>query len=530
MSKAEAKAKSKARSVSLGGRPGGIRWLMGHELRLFWRRGKVNPRTGIILLILMLGTWSTVSFFIFMRLGPLVPPPPFNDGAAAGLALAAVDILIAFMGSVMMSGAIVASVEAIYTRNDLDLLLSSPISAWRILVVRTSAIALRAMPLYAGLLGPPLIWMAIFSSPLWLSAIVVVVTLAFLGTGLALLIVTGLFRLIGPKRTRVLAQIFSAVAGAAIFLTFQYYNVTTRGDGAMTPQQTTELMQRLNIDPTVWWLFPARAFTGDIVATLLWVLLTAIVFSLGVFIFSRRFVADAAAASAMGRKKRVADARVAAVRGGLMGSVIRKEVRLLVRDPLLLSQIGLQLLYFLPLGFVLLRPDPDGAFQLTAAAFAPALTLLAGALAGSLIWVTVSAEDASDLIASAPVTLQSVHRAKVFAAVAPVLILMVLPIIALGGRDITVALWTASGVIANAIAAALVGVWRRTQSSRKDFVRRRQSGSLITSLGKAFTGLGITATVAAGAYGFPWLALIPAIITLAMLGALYKPTPRFSET
>jgi len=40
--------------------------------------------------------------------------------------------------------AILAAVEAIYTRNDLDLLLSSPISAWRILVVRSSAMILSA--------------------------------------------------------------------------------------------------------------------------------------------------------------------------------------------------------------------------------------------------------------------------------------------------------------------------------------------------------------------------------------------------
>ena len=83
----------------------------------------------------------------------------------------------------------------------------------------------------------------------------------------------------------------------------------------------------------------------------------AALFPLGVFVFSRSFVADAAAASAMGRRKRVADARVATVRGGVMRSVVRKEMRLLERDPLLLSQIGLQLVYLLPLGFILLRPD-----------------------------------------------------------------------------------------------------------------------------------------------------------------------------
>jgi len=119
-------------------------------------------------------------------------------------------------------------------------------------------------------------------------------------------------------------------------------------------------------------------------------------------------------------------------------------------------------------------------------------------------------------------------RAKLFSAIAPVLALMALPIIALAVRDPRVAAWTTGGVVVNALSAALIGVWRRTQGSRKDFVRRRQSGSLMSSLGKAFVGLGITATTAAGAYGYPWLALIPAIIAVAMLGALYRPTPQFA--
>jgi len=32
----------------------------------------------------------------------------------------------------------------------------------------------------------------------------------------------------------------------------------------------------------------------------------------------------------------------------------------------------------------------------------------------------------------------------------------------------------------------------------------------------------------ASAHGYPWLAIIPAIIAAALLGALYKPTPSFA--
>ncbi len=507
---------------TLAGKPGSVLWLMGHELRLYWRRGKMKPKSGLILAAFLLALWGVASFFVFRGLGPLIPPPPYDEGSMAGLALVGVALVIAFIASVMVSQAILGAVDAIYTRNDLDLLLSSPLSAWRVLIVRSSAIAIGALPLYAGLLGPPLLWLALFSSPLWLSAIVFLVTLAFAATGIALLIVTGLFRLIGPKNTRVLAQIFSALSGAAIFLAFQYFNISGRRGGEMSQAEIAAMIQRLDIDPQAWYLFPARAMTADLPATFLWVLFAAIIFPLGVFIFSRSFVADAAAAAGMGRRKKAADLRVAAVRGGVMNSVVRKEFRLLLRDPVLLSQIGLQLVYLLPLGFVLLRPGGD--FQITEAAFAPALTLLASALSGSLIWITVSAEDAPDLVASAPVSPRFIDRAKLIAAITPVLALMAIPVGALLVRDGYAGAWALGGVLAASTSSSLIGLWRRTPGSRRDFVRRRRGGSLATILGQTFVALGLAATVGLGAYDLPWLAIIPAIMAFAILGALHKPT------
>jgi ABC-2 type transport system permease protein len=507
-------------------RPVSLRWLMAHELRLFWRRGKMRPKNGLILAGFLLSIWALVSFFIFMRVAQDLPEPPFTQGPGAGVALTAIGIIIAFIASVMTSGAILAAVDAIYTRNDLDLLLSSPVSPWRVLTVRSAAIAVSALPLYAGLLAPPLLWLAIFSSPLWLTSIAFLLSLAFAATGVALLIVTALFRLIGPRNTRVLAQIISAVAGAAVFLVFQWYNINAR-DEPMNNQEMASLLMTLDIDPQVWWLLPSRAFTGDIPSILLWLVLVAGLFPLGVFVFSHRFVADAAAASAMGKKKQVRDGRVAAVRGGLMRSVIRKEMRLLTRDPLLLSQIGMQIVYLIPLGFILLRPDRG--FDMTAAAFVPALALLASTLSGSLIWITVSAEDAPDLIASAPVAPSVVDRAKLFAAIAPVWALMVIPVGALFARDVTAGLWGLAGVIAASVFSALIGLWRRNPGSRKEFVRRRAKGSVLVGLGQALVAFGVSATVGLGAFNLPWLALIPAIITAAVMGALYKPTPKFPE-
>lgn len=508
-------------------KPGSIGWLMAHELRLFWRRGKMSPRSGLIIVGLILAAWLLMSFFMFRGIGPHIPPPPFLDGPGDGLALTIIGVVIAFIGSVMTSGAILAAVEAIYTRNDLDLLLSSPVSPWRVLVVRSSAIAVSALPLYAGMLGPPLLWMAVFSSPLWLAALVVLASLAFAAAGIALLIVTALFRMIGPKRTRVLAQVISALAGAAVFLAFQLFNVNTRGGERMNQQEMIEMIRRLDLDPQAWWLFPARAFTGDLPATALWLAAVCVLFPLGVYVFSRRFVADAAAASVMGQRRRATNVRVADVRGGVMRSVIRKELRLLMRDPLLLSQVGLQLIYFIPLVFVLMRPDRG--LQLTEAAFAPALALLSSALAGSLTWITVSAEDAPDLLASAPIGPKTIDRAKLLASIVPVLLLMTIPIAILFWRDPWAGGWTTAGVLCATVSAALIGLWRRNPGSRRDFVRRRAKGSLMSTLGQAFVALSISGAAAFGAYGLPWLSVIPAIFGAAVLGVLYKPTPQFAN-
>jgi len=145
-------------------------------------------------------------------------------------------------------------------------------------------------------------------------------------------------------------------------------------------------------------------------------------------------------------------------------------LRLLRRDPVLLSQIGLQLVYLLPLAFILIQPAQGidlGRYADTA--FAPALTILSSTLAGSLIWITVSAEDAPDLIAAAPVSRRLVDRAKLVAAVGPVLALMAIPVALLLLRSPVAGAWAAVGCVAAGTSAGLIGVWRKNPGSRKAF-------------------------------------------------------------
>ena len=89
----------------------------------------------------------------------------------------------------------------------------------------------------------------------------------------------------------------------------------------------------------------------------------------------------------------------------------RKEFLLLRRDPWLLSQSLMQMLYLLPPALMLWR-----SFSGTSTAIVlitPVVVMAAGQLAGGLAWLTISGEDAPDLVATAPLPPSRVTRAKV---------------------------------------------------------------------------------------------------------------------
>ena len=89
----------------------------------------------------------------------------------------------------------------------------------------------------------------------------------------------------------------------------------------------------------------------------------------------------------------------------------RKEWMLLRRDPWLVSQTLMQMLYLLPPAVLLWRSFEAGGGALNL--LVPVLVMAAGQLAGGLAWLTISGEDAPDLVATAPVPTRFVLRAKV---------------------------------------------------------------------------------------------------------------------
>ena len=123
--------------------------------------------------------------------------------------------------SLLMSQAMESVTRAFYARSDLDLILSSPAAARKIFAVRIGAMALSVI-LMAALLGAPIINVLVArGGARWLGAYGVVIAMGATAAALAVAMTVALFRLVGPKRTRLIAQIVAAVIAAVFIIGLQ---------------------------------------------------------------------------------------------------------------------------------------------------------------------------------------------------------------------------------------------------------------------------------------------------------------------
>lgn len=505
---------------------GGFFWLLAFESKLTWRTwlaaGKLGlwGKIGIFGLLGALGL--TFGFFIAQLLASIG-----NGPSPDPLGVLLLSLALALTATLMLSQALLASTEIVYTRGDLDLLFSSPISPWTVMLVRACGIAMNVAILYLLLLGAVLIWTPLTGATGWLVMLPAVMALALVMTGLGLVLAKVLFKWIGPRRTRVTAQIAAALIGASIFLAMQTTNFLPRSEREEFWERVAQdlVSAKPDIAHPIW--VPARAALGDYQALWIWLAVGVVTFVAAAFWFSRSFVADAAAAAAMGSRKRAAPTRMKRFGGGVASTVVRKEWRLLRRDPLLLSQVGMQIVYLLPLGFLIWQSASRGGSDaaLTNGLLGGAFVLLASTLTGSLIWITASAEDAPDLIAAAPVPRERIELGKLIAAVTPVAALMLIPAIAIALNNPLHAAYVMAGVIAAAVSAGFIGICHQMPANRKEF-RKQRSTSWVASLGQGFVAMSWSGAAGLALAGLEILSLIPILIAVGLVLALQESRPK----
>lgn len=498
--------------------PGSWPWLFLHEMRLSWRGisgshiWAISIGGGLLWFFMHWAAWVSLPAGYPVLRGMLAVPI-FLGG------------LYWLFSSLLLSQTMVHAVNALIVREDLDLLLSSPLPQRSVFLVRGLAIAASAaiLPAFAAL---PLAHAGLLRGHPEFLALYPLVAATALGCAAAGITVTmTLVRLLGARRARTAGQVSAAVVGVVFFLAFQIPNMLPKASrlelGEWLKLQVLD-NGLLGPGSLLWW--PARAGFGEALPLLAVAVLGAGSFWLAVSLTYRRFVTGTQEPLAGGRSAAAGSGAAApAFRSGLTRVLLFKEWRLVARDMQVVSQSLLQLLYLVPMVFIGFKSGPKNVY------IVPVIVAAAAMLAGNLAWITVNAEEAPELLATAPVPVSRVLWVKAAAAVLPVLALL-LPL----------ALWWAprsplqAGTLllcgaGGMLSAALIQVWSPRAGKRGDLKNRHKTGGPAGMIEMLSTLGWIGTAVCAGGY-WEWLPAAACAVALALVTAWFGGRRARAET
>src|SRR5262245_54067253 len=195
------------------GTPGSLLWFARFEARLAWRdtlsmmtAGRFGRQRKLALgLLTFLVGFHFVAYLVLRFVeGSVRPDLPTFVLVTAGIGLS---------GSAMLAQAMETVTRTFYTRSDLELILSAPIVPSKLFAVRIAAMALSGAGMSILVMGPFINVLAWRGGTQWLAGYGVLVAVAIASTAIAVALTMVLFRLLGPARTRLIAQIAAAIVG-----------------------------------------------------------------------------------------------------------------------------------------------------------------------------------------------------------------------------------------------------------------------------------------------------------------------------
>src|SRR6478735_5723680 len=260
-----------------------LTWFARHEFRLAWRewlammtggrRGR--KRRAVIGLVAFAAIMHLPAYAVIGRFADLQAPLDKST-------LIVITATIFLAWALMLSQAIESVTRVFYARADLDLIMSSPVRLTNIFSVRIAAIALSVTSPFVDIL-------IIGGGIRWFSAFGVVIAIGLSAAATAIAITVLLFHLIGPSRTRLVAQILAAIIGAGFVIVLQVAAIMSYGTLSRFAVLTSDSVAAYapDADSFVWW--PARATMGDSEALLLLLALGLLMLGGVMALFSNRF-------------------------------------------------------------------------------------------------------------------------------------------------------------------------------------------------------------------------------------------------
>ncbi len=468
--------------------PGSLAWLVWHDVRVKSRsRPNRFGRMLALLLLALLPIAAGIGFAWQARGAPMMPT------AAIGMVAAVLGGLLL----VMLSSAYAHVLRLGRDRGELELLMSAPLPVSRVVAARLAGVqAVVALP-FLVLTLPFFLASAALGHWAWLAGPLVVIAVALVATALALLLATALERLLGPRLATTVAQVVGVALAAIVFALGQAPN--------FAPVWFAGLLQTLAVPPPSPLDWPARALFGDPAPLLGMCALALAAVALATEIAAGRLEAAPPAPATLERS-----APAARFGGSPLAVLYGKELTLLRRDPELITQIGQQMVFMVP---VIALIFADG--RITPERMASAGVFLGGALASSLAWLILCAEDAPDLIATAPVTRWEAMRAKLAAVLTPPAVLVLALALFVTIRSPAAAALMLPMALAAALATAAMQVWTKAPARRSAF-RQRYRSSLLMAVGE-FVVLGSMAAATRLVLAGSWWALAALAVPAALL-------------
>jgi ABC-2 type transport system permease protein len=464
------------RPDALRPKAGSLLWLVLHEIRLTLRSGKGRRGVWIRIVLVLLYAAGGIAAGLALRGTDLAP-----DADTYRIASAVLLTILSFMAAQV----VIAAQRTLYEAGDLDLLLSSPLPENRVLAAKTLGLAGGAATTFAYLILPAALPVALLAEPRLLAVVPMLGALALAGASFGLGLAIILIRLLGPRGARATGQVLAALLGAMVFLISQ---LATHQEGVPRGRMAglIEWMRETGWGSEGWSALPARAALGEPGPLALVVAFALALFTLTSLWFRRHFLLSYQKAGERGGPRRRAKAGGGKARnlfgGGLLRAILTKELRLIVRQPELLFMMVLRLIYLAPLALILARRD-GGVASYSTPVLAAVGAVAAGQLTGSLAWLTISAEDAPDLLAVSPVDGGKLRRMKLLAALIMVAPFALIVPALIARHDAAAAAIALAGALAAGYGAGLIELLLGKPQKRSAFTRRQQGSFLVSILG-----------------------------------------------
>ena len=452
--------------------------ILRNDLRLFWRGlGSTKLRWlsmgGVLLggLLLLLHAVAILGFLFLHRMMHRDPP------------LAAEALVWTFFTFAMIGTAANQVIAVVFERADFDFLLSAPVSPRAVLWARLATIALSTF-LSVGLLLMPLIdGAAIGFSVRYLAGYLVWALLALVTGSLGFWVTLALVRWLGIRRARTVSQVVAALLGASVLVITQAHNF-------VAPSEQPQFLSKMGrAASAAGFGLVARAGQAD-GSALAGLVLVAALLSILTGRQLGKLLVTGVQAGGESLVSRPAKAHRHQWTAGVLRAAFRKDLRLILRDPLLLAQTLPTLFYLVPSIFPFAR-------MIHLRILAPAALGVSCQLAFSLAIVSAWGEECIDLVRMSPTPEPRLRVTKMAAALVPAMSVTVLCALVLASAGSPwLALLTLLMTFACGCGCTRLAIVNIQPTPRRDLLKRR--GNRWGGTWQAFAEMGLVLLGASG--------------------------------